>query len=203
MARALLGPVVIAGMILLAACTPTTPVATSSPSPDPTESATPEPTTDPDPRTFAPPADCVSLLPSTRLSAFETAGLQLLGGPGGLYGEDYLSEPTPEERAGGITCIWGDEAAPESMITVSVAPVTLANRGTIVNDLLAQGLNETATDEALTYGELGDEVSAPAILNVVRQDSWISVITAHGGDGSFAAAQAIADEVAAAVYPSD
>ena len=119
---------------------------------------------------FAMPADCASMLPAERIDSFEAQGLVLLGGPGGLYGEDYLLDPTPEEAAGGITCIWGDELVPESTVTVSVAPLRADTRSGIVEELIDQGLNETPLEDAITYSRVGDEVSSPAIINVLRNE---------------------------------
>ena len=89
------------------------------------------------------PSECSGILPPERIASFEAQGLILLGGPGGLYGEDYLLDPTPEEAAGGITCIWGDELIPESTVTVSVAPLSPQTRSGVVEELISQGLNET------------------------------------------------------------
>jgi hypothetical protein len=164
----------------------------NSPAPEPTETPTDEP--------FAMPSECAGILPTERIASFEAQGLILLGGPGGLYGEDYLLDPTPEEAAGGITCIWGDELVPESTVTVSVAPLSAQTRSGIVEELITQGLNETQLEDAISYSRLGDEVSSPAIVNVLRHDSWISVIEALGGEAFLEEALTICDEVAAQVH---
>ncbi len=147
------------------------------------------------------PADCLGILPPSRQDAFASQGLELLGGPGGKF-EQYYGDPTPEERVGGISCIWGDEAVPESLITISVAPLTTATRGTVVDDLIAQGLNEATLDDGISYAQLGDENSAPAILNVIRDESWVSVIESLGGEAFFDEAVELASEVAGQVYTS-
>jgi hypothetical protein len=145
------------------------------------------------------PADCTQLLPASVQADFQAQGLQLLGGPGGKY-EHYYSDPTPEEKAGGISCIWGDEDVPGSTVTVSVAPLSPDTRGDVVDSLLAQGLNEATFDDGLSYAQIGDETSAPAILNVLRDDSWISVIEAIGGEGFFDEAVELAGDAAQQVY---
>jgi hypothetical protein len=188
------------GLLALAGCAAWGPNGDPSHDPSESQSMSPTPSDNPVELVFILPTDCVSFLSPSRLAEFEAAGLELLGGPGSVYGKDYFLEPTPEEQAGGITCLWGDESIPESSITISVAPVNLGNRAAIVNDLIAQGLNEVRLDDALTYGQLGDEVSAPGILNVVRNESWISVIEALGGNDRFDRATEIVDEVAALVY---
>jgi hypothetical protein len=164
----------------------------NSPEPEPSETPTAEP--------FVMPTACSGILPEARIASFESQGLILLGGPGGLYGDDYLLDPTPEEAAGGITCIWGDEAIPESTVTVSVAPLRPDTRSGIVEELIDQGLNETELEDAVSYSRLGDEVSSPAIVNVLRSHTWISVIEALGGEAFLEEALTISDEVAAHVH---
>jgi hypothetical protein len=193
--------VAVAALALLAACAaepgepePSRPAATGS-------AASPEPSaTAVVPRVFRMPERCTDLLPATTLADFASDELELLGGPGSDYGTDYFSEPTPEQRAGGITCVWGDESDSASTVIVSVAPVSAATRSGIVDGLIAQGLNEAEVDGALTYAVVGDAVSSPGILNVVRDDSWISVIEAVGGEERFQRATALVDEVTAQVY---
>ena len=152
---------------------------------------------------FVQPRDCAAMLSAHRLDEFARDGRELLGGPGGRYGGDYLIDETPEELAGGITCIWGDESAPATTITISVAPLGSQTRPTVVADLRAQGLNEQALDDIVRFGQLGDTVSSPAILNVLREDCWISIINARGGETEFDVVVTIADEVASAVYGAD
>ena len=171
------------------------PSATASRTPTSAATGAPSPTT----LVFAVPEDCASALPASRLATFEDAGLALLGGPGGKYGVHYLAEPTPEESAGGITCIWGDPATDASSITVSIAPLG-ANRPTVVQNLIDQGLNEAIDDDVTLYAVQGDEDHAPAILNVLRSDSWISVIETVGGADAFDEAITISEEAAAMAY---
>ncbi len=96
--------------------------------------------------------------------------------------------------------MWGDEDVLASTVVISVAPVTTATRSGIVGDLIAQGLIESQIDGALTYAQIGDETSTQAILNVIRSDSWISVIEAVGGEDRFQRATELVDEVTGLVY---
>ena len=199
--RLAITPIVLAAGIALAACTGTpqaepTDVETSTPTPGPVE------TEGPATLTFRVPADCTTLLPESRQQAFEGDGVELLGGPGGKY-PDYYADPTPEEQAGGISCVWGDEAVPASTLTVSVAPISIDSRGAIIDTLIAQGLNEAVVDDGISYAQIGDENSAPAVLNIIRDDSWISVIQARGGEAYFDLAVELAGEAAAQVYVAE
>lgn len=193
-------PITVAIALSLAACVGEP---EAEPTDEPTTSATPtpEPTEEPSARTFSMPADCLGILPQARQDSFASQNLVLLGGPGGQF-EHYYADPTPEELAGGISCIWGDENVPESTITISVAPLTAGNRAAVVDNLIAQGLNEAPLDDGISYAQLGDENSAPAILNIIRDDSWVSIIEALGGEAFFDEAVELASEVADQVYTS-
>jgi hypothetical protein len=190
-----------AGLALLAGCTPA-PVAnggeTEAPVTDPTPTATA--TTAPGLPVFEMPEQCADILTADTQTAFAGNGLDLLGGPGSQYGENYFGDPTPEEQAGGISCVWGDEAENASIVIVSVAPITTATRSGIVNGLITNGLVESQVEGGLTYARIGDDVSAPAELHVIRTESWISVIEAVGGETRFQQATELVDEVTGQVY---
>lgn len=188
------------GLALLAGCTPA-----PAPSAEETDAPAVEPTPDattaaPESLVFTMPERCADILTPATQSAYADAGRDLLGGPDGLYGENYFEDPTPEERAGGITCVWGDESDPASTVIVSVAPITTANRSGIVSTLIANGLIESQVEGGLTYARIGDDVSAPAELHVIRNECWISVVEAVGGEERFQQATELVDEVTAQVY---
>lgn len=166
-----------------------------------TPTAEPTTTTTPTPRAavFRMPSRCSELLPAARVTHLESLGMELLAGPEGKYGDDYLADPTPEQLAGGITCIWGEEEVPENSVIVSVAPVADATRAAVIEDLVEQGLNERVDGEALIYERIGDEVAAPAIVNAVHEDCWVSVIEGLGGQEFYEEAAEIVDEVEAQV----
>ena len=191
-------PIALAIAVTLGGCvgepSPTqtdTPIETTTPTPAPSET--------PAARTFVMPEDCLGMLSQERQDSFAAQNITLLGGPGGKF-EHYYADPTPEEQAGGISCIWGDENVPTSTITVSVAPLTLDSRSLVVDNLLAQGLNEAVLDDGISYAQIGDENSVPAILNIVRNDSWISIIEALGGEAFFDEAVELESDVADQVY---
>ncbi len=187
---------------LLAGCSPA-PAAdddeTAAPEPDPTPTSVPS-DAPAEVREFVLPTRCVDVVTAETAQGFAADGRELLGGPDGVYGEHYFGDPTPEERAGGITCVWGDESAPATTVIVSVAPVTAATRSGIVSALIESGLIESQIDGAISYARIGDEVSAPGELHVIRTDSWISVVEAVGGEDRFQHATELVDEVTAQVY---
>jgi hypothetical protein len=103
---------------------------TASPSAEPTSTAatptnTPTVTPTADPRVFAMPAQCVDIVPESRLASFEAANLVLLGGPGGRYEGDYLLDPTPEELSSTVPPSSVNKAtvtSPQRSSTPSVQP---------------------------------------------------------------------------------
>jgi len=185
-------------VLLLAGCAAETPVDETPVETPAAPSAAPEPTEEPE--VFTLPTDCTTMLSADRVADFETQGLALLGGPGGKYGTDYLADPTPEESAGGMTCIWGFDDTDFASVTISVAPLTPADRAGVVTSLIEQGLNETVEGNTTTYVQQGDANSQPAIINVLRFDSWISVIETVGGEEFYAEAAMLADDVRDQVY---
>jgi hypothetical protein len=149
---------------------------------------------------FTLPDSCLTVLPDSRLDAFDEAGLVLLGGPDGKYGDEYLVDRTPEQRAGGITCIWGFAEGEMSSVTISIAPLSTETRPDVVDSFTEQGLNEDVVGGASVFGVEGDRELSPAILNALRPESWISVIQTIGGPEAYAEAVAMADEIYAQVY---
>jgi len=190
-----------AASLMLTGCAPAPANGTDPPAPE-TEPTPDETAATPSPgvAVFRMPSQCADLVRAETTAAFAADGLDLLGGPGGRYGENYFGDPSPEEQAGGITCVWGDESAPATTVIVSVAPVSTATRSGIVSALLDNGLIESQIEGALTYARIGDEVSAPGELHVIRSDSWISVIEALGGEDRFQRATQLVDEVTEQVY---
>lgn len=187
--------------LALSACSnptidPTDAASTNTATPSETASASPSAV----PEVFTMPTTCADIVPASRVASFADQDLVLLGGPGGRYENDYLADPTPEENAGGISCIWGFSDTEVSSITVSVAPVNPDSRGGVIDSLLAAGLNESQLENASVYGKEGDTDYNPAVINAVSADSWISVITTVGGPAAYEDAKAIVAEVTASVY---
>lgn len=194
--------IVAVGLALLTGCTPEPPAGdgeTGAPVTDPTPTDTAAPPAAGAP-VFEMPDLCVDILTPETQDAFAADDLDLLGGPDGKYGESYFGDPTPEERAGGITCVWGDEDVTASTVIVSVAPITTATRSGIVRALIDNGLIESQIEGGLTYARIGDDVSAPAELHIIRSESWVSVIQAVGGEERFQQATELVDEVTEQVY---
>lgn len=170
------------------------------PTPEPEPVDTPEPTPEPE-LVFEMPADCTEILPASRVATLEAQGLQLLGGPGSLYGNEYFGDQTPEQLIGGMSCVWGQEGVGLSTILFSVAPLNAASRASTVNDLVAQGyITFPREDSSLAYGILGDEGGGPAIYNLVTDDAWFSVLNGLGGQTGFDEAVLFSEEMRGVAY---
>lgn len=201
--RPLLGASV-AGVLFLSGCSlfgePEPVETTAAPSPTATE------TTPAIGGTFTAPADCTTILPQDQVDSYAAEKIILLAGPGGVYGDELIPDPTPETLAGGISCYFGYDNEDPNQIqiysVVSVAAVTAENRDMIIDDLTAQGLNEgTDAAGAMTFAIIGDtEANVPAMYNVVNETSWISVISVFGGETFFEENVAIAGLVHEQVY---
>lgn len=201
--RPLIGASVM-GVLLLSGCSlfgSPEPTATSAaPSPSATET-TPE-----GGGTFGAPADCTAILPQDQVDSYAAENIVLLAGPGGIYGDELIPDPTPETIAGGISCYYGYDNEDPNQIqiysVVSVAEVTPGNRDSIVTGLSEQNLNEgTDATGAATYAIIGDtDANVPAMYNVVNDTSWISVISVFGGETFFEENIAIAGQVYDQVY---
>lgn len=152
------------------------------------------------------PADCTAIFPPAQMDKFAAEGVILLAGPGGKYGNELITEATPEMTAGGISCYFGiDNEDPNLLavkVLVSAVPLDSTNRDSVIADLTAQGLLQ-ATDERgdVTFGVLGVAGGqTTANYNVVAADSWISVISADGGEKAYLAAVKLANVVHSANY---
>lgn len=197
----------VVGATVLVGCAPSQEVVpTTEPIPTATAEPTPEPTVPVQTEFFAMPDDCTAMLPAKRLAAFEADGVILLAGPGGKYGNELITEPTPEMDAGGISCYFGidneDPTLLEVRVLVSAVPLDDTSRSETIAYLTELGLLE-GTDERgnVTFGILGtNSGQTTASHNVIAPDSWISVISAKRGEKAYLAAVDIANDVHIATY---
>jgi hypothetical protein len=186
-------------LLALAGCSAPEPEPTTTPdAPTPVVTPTEEPTAEP--RVFSMPDSCTEVFPQSRVDSWESEGIVLLGGPDGRYGNEYLADKTPEERAGGISCIWGYSDSEVSSFTVSIAPLSAATRPDIVESFTSQGLNEATDASGTVFAVQGDTTLNPAVFNRLLGQGWISVIATIGGPEAYDEVVDIADEVTELVY---
>ena len=146
-------------------------------------------TPDVTPIVFSQPSSCTEILPASAISSLAADGIELTQGPGSPSTEPIFVEgQTPEELAGGISCLFSipDDEESGVYILLSVAPVDPALRPGIINDLLNQQPNVgQAPDGASTYWMWGDEMIVPAFHNSLYEDSWYSALIQPGGRAAY------------------
>jgi len=193
-------------VLALTGCSPSE-APTAGPNPTETSQPTAEPTETPvQTELFSMPADCTGILPTTELDAFAADGIVLLAGPGGKYGNELITEPTPEMSAGGISCYFGTDNEDLTLLRVAVlvsaVPLDATSRSEVIADLAAQGLAQAMDERGdVTFGILGvSEGQTTANYNVIASDSWISVLSSDGGEAAFLAIMRLANAVHSANY---
>jgi len=141
------------------------------------------------PVTFTQPSLCTEILPPSAVAGLAEDGIELTQGPGSSSSEPiFIDDKTPEERVGGISCLFSIPGDEESGVYVllSVAPIDPAVRPGVIADLLDQKPNVgSAPDGAVTYWMWGDEVLVPALHNSLYEDSWYSALLQPGGRGAY------------------
>ncbi len=173
---------------------------TTAPEPEPTTEPEPEPEPEPE-LVFTMPTDCTEILPAARVASLEAQNLQLLGGPGSIYGDDFFFDETPEQLVGGISCVWGQEGVDLSTILLSVAPLNAATRAQTIDDLIAQGyIAYDRDDSSLAYGLIGDAGGPPAIYNLITNDAWFSMLNSLGGQAGFDESILLTEELRGVAY---
>ncbi|RZT59262.1 hypothetical protein EV140_1866 [Microcella alkaliphila] len=178
------------------------PIAAPTTAPEPEPATEPEPEPEPEPElVFAMPTDCTEILPTARVASLEAQNLQLLGGPGSIYGDDFFFDETPEQLVGGISCVWGQEGVDLSTILLSVAPLNAATRAQTIDDLIAQGyIAYDRDDSSLAYGLIGDAGGPPAIYNLITNDAWFSMLNSLGGRAGFDESILLTEELRGVAY---
>lgn len=183
-----------------------TPTAEQTPTAEVTVEPTAEPTIPVATESFTMPEDCTGILPTKTIDKFAADGVIVLAGPGGKYGNELITDPTPEMEVGGISCYFGvDNEDPNLLkvtLLVSAAPLDAASRDAVMSDLTAQGLLEAQDERGdVSFGILGgSEGQTTANYNVIAADSWISVISSKGGEKAYLAAVDLANAVHSATY---
>ena len=144
------------------------------------------------PKNFVLPSSCLDILPPDVYTELTTEPVSLLRGPGSGSPDPVYPDGSPQEELGGISCYFGD--LEETMTyTLSIAPVTQANRAGVIDGLLEQKYRVDQTQEGvLIYSIQGDEISTPATYNTLHQDAWYEVLVIPGGRLSYEQAERLA-----------
>ena len=135
---------------------------------------------------FSPPTSCVNLLPEVFVAELAADGIELVRGPGSPSTEPiYTDGQTPEELAGGLSCLFGLPNDEESGLSIllSAAPIDPTIRPKVIENLVTQKLNvgQTSDGTGLTYWIWGDSETVSALHNELFQDAWYSALLQPGG----------------------
>lgn len=196
-----------AALVMLAVLSGCTNGETVEPSATPTTtnpSETASPTTPTE--TFTMPVDCTTILPESRITSFAAENIVLLAGPGGKYGDELITQSTPEMEAGGISCYFGTDSDDPNLLTISVllsvVPLNSTNSAGVISTLEGQGLLKgTDTAGNLTYGIAGNsESQTTAAYSVITSDSWISGVSGTGGEDSLTELMQLTSEMHDVLY---
>ena len=193
-----LGAVVVSG---LAACTPPAPAPTETPTPSAsTASATPTPTPDPVP-VFTTPTTCAELIGPDLAAEFAADNIVLFDS---TNGEGIYANGFTKIQDGGdpFACLFGEDMVDLSSFQLEVQPVSSQSEHEgIVAVLGSQGFVETVDGDVVTYTQVGNEMSTqPAIIHVLRLDSWMTASANFGGQIQADRLAGYLDAVAAHLY---
>lgn len=158
------------------------------------------PIVDPASLTYVPPADCTTLLPEAAVADLQSRGIQLVRGPGSPSAETiYVEGQTPEELAGGLSCLFAVPGEEDTGITIilSAAAVDQSIRPAVIDAFLDEGLNvgQTGDGQGLTYWRWGDDVNVTALHNALYQDSWYSALIQPGGRAAYDQGVVLVDQM--------
>ena len=189
---AMTGAIVIAG---LAGCTPPAP-----PEDEPTASES-SPTVAPEPAeaVFVAPSTCTQLLGADLENEFLGGGNVLFSSTDGTG--IYFPIESTQDGGTPFSCWYGKDMVDLSTFELAAQALTQdAHEGTLAV-LQGGGFVETTDGDVVTFTQVGDEGATPAIVHVLRPDSWITGFSALGGADRAALVADWVDSVAEQVYP--
>lgn len=187
-------------VLALAGCGPTAPVPSSSPSassaPTPTASASSTPESE---ASFTVPTTCTELLGAGLESDILATGVVLFSSSDGTG----LYAPIPSTQDGGdpFSCWYGKDGVDLSSFELAAQPISSTDEHEgIVAVLGAAGFTSSTDGDVVTFVQVGDEGSTPAIVHVVRPDSWLTGYSTFGGADRVADLEGYLDRMAEHLY---
>lgn len=192
-AAVLLAPVL---LVLLAACDPGPAAPTGTPVPSASGSspiATSEPVAE-----FTAPSSCSELLGPLE-AQFAADGLVLFSSTDGTG--IYAPIASTQEGGDPFSCWYGKDGVDLSTIEIAAQAVDEQQHEGIVAVLESEGFELTLDEDRATYVQVGDEGATPAIVHVLRPDSWLTGYSALGGPDRVAVLTEYLEQVGAQLYP--
>lgn len=185
----------------LAACGPAEPEPSptstdAAPSPSATPSAAPAPAPDPA-ATFTPATSCTGMLGPLETQLIAEGNVLFSSTDGGGI---YFPIESTQDGGDPFSCWYGKDGVDLSSFELASQPVDQAEHEGIVAVLGGMGFEVSVDGDVATYVQVGDEGTTPAIIHVLRPDSWLTAYGTFGGADRVTVLTGYLDQVAAQLY---
>lgn len=180
----------------LTACDPGT--ASSGPSSTPAQSE-PSASATESQAVFVAPTSCTDLLGATLEAEVTSDGSVLFSGPGGTG--TYPAPSIGQDGGTPVACLYGKGMVDLSTFEFASQGLSQdAHEGTLA-ELESRGMTETTSGDTVTFTQEGNEGTDPAIVHILRPDSWVTVYSTFGGADRLKQITGWANTVETQVYP--
>lgn len=188
-------------ILALTGCTPGQPAPSSTPSPS--ASASVEPSVSPsktdEPAAYIAATSCSGLLGAQLEAEVLATGAVLFSGPGGTG--IYPGPSIGQDGGNPISCLYGKDMVDLSTFEFAAQGLSQDAHEGVLAELQTRGMTETTTGTTVVFTQEGTEGTEPAVIHVLRPDSWVTVYSTLGGTASLTKITGWADTVLAQVYP--
>ncbi|MBX3090926.1 MAG: hypothetical protein KF801_00275 [Cryobacterium sp.] len=181
----------------LTGCDPAGPAPSGSPSESSASSASPSPTEAP--AAFVAPTSCTQLLGASLESSLTADGTVLFSGPGGTG--LYPGIESAQDGGSPLSCVYGKDMVDLSTFELAAQGLTQDAHEGVLAELETRGMTEVAAGDTVTFTQTGDEGSTPAIIHILKPDSWVTAYSTFGGTARLAEITGWANTVETQVYP--
>lgn len=176
---------------------PPSPEPSSSPSTSTPPSPSPSPTEEP--AVFVAPTSCTGLLGAALEAEILGSGAVLFSGPGGTG--LYPGPSVGQDGGTPLACLYGKDMVDLSTFELAVQGLTPSAHEGVLAELETRGMTEVADADTVTFTQTGDEGATPAIIHILKPDSWVTVYSTFGGAASLSKISGWAQTVETQVYP--
>lgn len=166
----------------LSACGPSAPDDVTSPSVSPTPSSLGEPTPSggPEEPSFTAPTSCTELVSVELENQILATGAVLFSSSDG----SGIYYPIASTQDGGdpFSCWYGKDGVDLSSVEFAAQPISSTDEHEGIMAVLGSGgFDVEVNGDVVTFVQVGDEGTTPAIVHIVQPDSWITGYSSFGG----------------------
>lgn len=185
----------------LGACGPTATDDLTSPSVSPTPSAAGEstPSASPEEPSFTVPTSCTELVSVELENEILATGAVLFSSSDG----SGIYYPIASTQDGGdpFSCWYGKDGVDLSSVEFAAQPISSTDEHEgIMAVLNSGGFDVELNGDVVTFVQVGDEGTTPAIVHIVQPDSWITGYSSFGGADRANGLRATLELIAAHLY---